>query len=61
MHFYHNLIFVVKGQNEEGSTTLINNTTDAAWVLNDYTCSSSYVTGRADVPHVMIPPVQHAS
>ena len=39
IHFYHNLIFILKGDNTEGSTVLHHNATDAAWVLTD---SQSY-------------------
>lgn len=33
MHFYHNLIFIYKGRNAEGSNVLRHNSTDAAFVL----------------------------
>ena len=33
MHFYHNLIFIEKGDNTEGSDTLTNNATSSDWVL----------------------------
>lgn len=33
IHFYHNLIFIFKGDNMEGSNIIRHNTTDAAWIL----------------------------
>ncbi len=36
IHFYHNLIFIFKGDNTEGSNILRDNTTTETWVLKDY-------------------------
>lgn len=36
IHFYHNLIFILKGDNTEGSNVLRGNTTQEDWVLKDY-------------------------
>lgn len=36
IHFYHNLIFIFKGDNTAGSNVLRGNTTQEDWVLKDY-------------------------
>ena len=60
MHFYHNMIFIEKGDNREGSAAIVNNSTDAEWILRDYGRSSSYLTGKAQAPEVLIPPLRNA-
>ena len=34
MHFYHNMVFIMKGRNAEGSNLIRQNTTDLSWVLH---------------------------
>lgn len=34
MHFYHNMVFIMKGRNDEGSNLIRQNTTDVPWVLH---------------------------
>lgn len=50
MHFYHNLIVIVKGENNEGSLYLKDNTTDADWIMQDYTRASGYGRRGDGVP-----------
>ncbi|MBI3319834.1 MAG: class I SAM-dependent methyltransferase [Candidatus Omnitrophica bacterium] len=42
MHFYHNLVFVMKGQNTEGSNAIRDFTTDQEWMLTDYRKAEVY-------------------
>ncbi len=58
MHFYHNMVFIEKGDNQEGSTAIVHNRTGAEWIVRDYRLSSSYRTGREQAPEVLIPPLR---
>ena len=58
MHFYRNMIVIEKGDNCEGSTTIVDNRADAEWIVKDYRRSSSYLTGHEEAPEVLIPPAQ---
>lgn len=40
IHFYHNLIFILKGDNTEGSNIILQNTTNKARLLKDYRLGS---------------------